>query len=85
MPWAAPRGCGRPDTPAKRALYDNLGRKESLTLDLHSAVCDSRQDDWRSNMFKVKKVRYAIKEALGSDDDDEIDEGLELVKAQYEY
>jgi hypothetical protein len=29
-----------------------------------SAVRSSRQDDWRSNVFKVKKVKLAIKAAL---------------------
>ncbi|MFH1810006.1 MAG: restriction endonuclease subunit R, partial [Pseudomonadota bacterium] len=72
------------DTPAKRALYDNLGRKESLALAVHSAVCESRQDDWRSNHFKVKKVRLAMKKILG-DEDDLTDKMLELVKAQNEY
>ena len=50
---------------------------------------DSRQDDWRDNAVKVKKVRIAIKAVLarrGIDDsaraDDQI---LELVKNQNEY
>src|SRR5881296_2386525 len=37
------------DTPAKRALYDNLGKNETLALELHRAIRASRQDDWRSN------------------------------------
>jgi len=52
------------NTPAKRALYDNLGKKEVLALAVDSAVRSSRQDDWRSNQFKVKKVKLAIKTAL---------------------
>jgi len=51
-------------TPAKRALYDNLGKDEVLALEVDRAVQASRQDDWRSNPFKVKMVRLAIKEAL---------------------
>jgi hypothetical protein len=31
---------------------------------MDEAVRSSRQDDWRSNPFKVKKVRNAIKAAL---------------------
>jgi type I restriction enzyme R subunit len=52
------------NTPAKRALYDNLGKDETLALDVDSAVRASRQDDWRSNPIKIKKVRLAIKDAL---------------------
>jgi type I restriction enzyme R subunit len=52
------------DTPARRALYDNLEQNEALALAVDSAVRTSRQDDWRSNSFKVKKVKLAIKNAL---------------------
>jgi type I restriction enzyme R subunit len=52
------------NTPAKRALYDNLGKDEVLALEVDSAVRASRQDDWRSNPIKIKKVRLAIKAAL---------------------
>lgn len=48
------------DTPAKRALYDNLGQNEALAVAVDAAVRASRQDDWRSNAFKVKKVTLAI-------------------------
>ncbi len=52
------------NTPAKRALYDNLGKNHILALAVDEAVRTARQDDWRSNPFKVKKVRNAIKTAL---------------------
>jgi len=47
-------------------LYDNLGKDESLALAIDRAVRASRQDDWRSNAFKVKRVRNAIKAELES-------------------
>jgi len=50
--------------PGKRALYDNLGGDEKLALDVDAAVRTSRQDDWRGNSFKVKKVRNAIWDVL---------------------
>ncbi len=52
------------DTPAKRALFDNLGRDEALALAIDRAVQSSRQDEWRGNPFKIKKVKLAIKSAL---------------------
>lgn len=52
------------NTPAKRALYDNLSQNESLAIEIDCAVRASRQDDWRNNPMKVKKVRLAIKAVL---------------------
>ena len=54
----------RINTLAKRALYDNLGRSERHAVLVHDAVLAARQDDWRNNPFKVKKVRNAISGAL---------------------
>jgi type I restriction enzyme R subunit len=54
------------NTPGKRALYDNLENDEALALAVHDAVRSSRQDDWRSNPFKVKKVKNAIWATLES-------------------
>jgi type I restriction enzyme R subunit len=53
-------------TPGKRALYDNLDKNEALALAVDAAVQASRQDDWRSNLFKIKKMRNAIRAALES-------------------
>ena len=52
------------NTPAKRALYDNLRKNEALAIAVDSAVRASRQDDWRGNPIKIKKVRLAIKDVL---------------------
>jgi len=52
------------NTPAKRALYNNLGRNEALALEVDRAVRTSRQDDWRGNSMKIKKVKLAIKAVL---------------------
>ncbi len=52
------------NTPGKRALFDNLESNETLAIAVDSAVRTSRQDEWRGNAFKVKKVRNAIRAAL---------------------
>ena len=49
------------NTSAKRALYDNLRMNEAMALAIDAAVLNSRQDDWRNNPFKVRKIRLAIK------------------------
>ena len=72
------------NTPAKRALYDNLGKDEALALAVDGAVRASRQDDWRENFFKVRKVKFAIKDVL-KDDGTLTEQVLELVKNQHEY
>jgi type I restriction enzyme R subunit len=62
-----PSGAAYPpslNTVAKRAVFDNLGRDEALALAVDQAVRTSRQDDWRGNSFKIKKVRLAIKAVL---------------------
>jgi type I restriction enzyme, R subunit len=48
------------NTAARRALYDNLGRDEMLASTMDRAVIESKQDDWRNNPFKIKKVKNAI-------------------------
>jgi len=72
------------NTSGKRALFDNLGKDEALALTVDEAVKTSRQDDWRSNPFKVKKVKNAIKAVL-NDDEETAARILELVKNQHEY
>jgi type I restriction enzyme R subunit len=52
------------DTPAKRALYNNLGKDPSLALVIDEALRTSRQDGWRANPMKLKRVRSAILAAI---------------------
>ncbi|MNF82464.1 hypothetical protein D3C84_647700 [compost metagenome] len=85
---------------ARKALYDNLGQNAGLALAVDAAVLDSRQDDWRGNAMKIKRVRLAIKNVLdqwGKDsaetlgdyiagqDNEWLEALLELVKHQHEY
>ncbi len=72
------------NTPARRALYDNLGKDEALALGVDRAVRESRQDEWRNNTFKVKRVRIALKAVFGGDEA-LTERILELVKNQNEY
>ncbi|MBU4371564.1 MAG: hypothetical protein L6300_14175, partial [Syntrophaceae bacterium] len=68
----------------RRALFDNLDKNESLALAVDHAIHENRQDDWRGNSFKVKKVKLAIKPLL-QDDDERTERILELAKNQHEY
>ncbi|MDG4549678.1 MAG: HsdR family type I site-specific deoxyribonuclease [Candidatus Contendobacter sp.] len=49
------------NTPARRALYNNLSRDETLALAVDRAVHDHRMDGWRGHPMKTKKIRLAIK------------------------
>jgi type I restriction enzyme R subunit len=72
------------ETSAKRALFDNLNRDENLALAVDEAVRSNRQDDWRGNAVKIKKIRIAVKNVL-SEDETLTDRVMELVKYQNEY
>jgi type I restriction enzyme, R subunit len=48
------------NTAGKRALYNNLGNDATLTLAVDASVQNSRQDGWRTNAMKTRRVRTAI-------------------------
>ena len=72
------------NTPARKALYDNLDKDELLAVAVDNAVKENMQDGWRDNTIKVKKVKNAIKAALDQQET-RADEILELVKKQHDY
>ncbi len=71
------------NTNAKRALYDNLDKNEHLATAVHEAVIAAKEDEFRANPIKLKKVRYAIRRVLN--DDLQTDLILDIVKNQTEY
>ena len=72
------------DTPAKRALYDNLDHNEAVALRIDTAVRYTRKDDWRGNRFKEREVLGAVREELG-EYEARAEEIFEIVKNQREY
>ncbi|MEA3309915.1 MAG: restriction endonuclease subunit R, partial [Chloroflexota bacterium] len=71
------------DTPAKRALYDNLDKDESLALALDDAIRQTKKDGWRGNRIKEREIKYAIHQQVG--DEAEVERIFELVSSQREY
>lgn len=69
---------------AKQALFDNLGSDEVMAVSVDAVIKVTKEDGWKGNMMKERKLRIAIKQALGSKDG-MIDEIMELVKHQDEY
>jgi type I restriction enzyme R subunit len=70
------------DTPAKRALFDNL-QDENLAVAVDAAIRQHKPDDFRGYPIKERVVRRAIAQVLKNDA--RLDEIFELVKAQSEY
>ena len=75
------------DTSVKRNLYDNLGRNETLTIDMDQKIRLTKRDGWRDHKIKLKEVKYAIQEILDKHEVSEPDAEslLNLVKNQKEY
>lgn len=71
------------DTPAKRALFDNLSGDEVLATAIDDDVRRSKKADWRGNMFKEREVRRAIGRHIS--DPALVDRIFNLVHKQHEY
>lgn len=70
-------------TPARQALYDNLGRDEALALAVDEAIRSSRQDGWRDNAMKTKRVRNAIRGVLETPQSVPVADSLNHTQATY--
>jgi type I restriction enzyme R subunit len=68
---------------ALRAFYDNCGEDEVLAIAIDRAVCQNKQDGFRGNPFKVKRIKKALESIFN--DRDEIERVYNLVEAQKEY
>jgi len=65
MPGGPPGGYpAAVKTAAQRALFNNLGKDEALAMKVDAAIQTNRQDGWRDNALKTRKVRQAIRLAL---------------------
>lgn len=75
------------DTPAKRALYDNLGGDLELALRVDAAVRRVKKDNWRGHTIKEREVLSAIHQTLGAPAADvaRAEQLLEIVREQDEY
>jgi type I restriction enzyme R subunit len=68
---------------ALRAFYDNCGEDEALAVALDKAVRESKQDGFRYNMFKERKIKQAL--FLILKDHDEVERVYNIVVEQEEY
>lgn len=72
-------------TAAQRAIYDNFGQDETRAIQLDAAIRTARQDNWKGNRMKERKVRVALSKMLPDATDDEIGDLLNLALQQEEY
>ncbi|MCA9802560.1 MAG: type I restriction endonuclease subunit R [Cyanobacteria bacterium HKST-UBA02] len=71
------------NSPAKRAIYDNLDQDLDLTILVDHAITSTKKDDWRGSMVKEREVKYAIRKVLK--DETKVETIFELAKKQHEY
>jgi type I restriction enzyme R subunit len=71
------------DTPAKRALFNNLNQKEELALRIDETVKKARPDDWRGVQTKERAIKGALYRVL--QDSAEVERIFLIIKAQKEY
>ncbi|SEN85077.1 type I site-specific deoxyribonuclease, HsdR family [Roseovarius tolerans] len=71
------------NSPAKRALYDNLSEDENLAVAVDAAIRATKKDAWRDNQVKKKEVRNAIKKHIA--DPTLLDVIFDLARNQHEY
>ena len=72
------------DTTAKRAIFDNFGNDEILTVKIDAAIRNTKKADWHGDRFKEREIANAIRGEVAGHDINII-EIMELVKAQKEY
>ena len=71
------------DTPAKSALFNNLGENADLAMEVYAAVMDVRPDDWRGNTPRENVIKSALFNVLK--DASEVERIFPIVKAQSEF
>ncbi|MFT9496785.1 type I restriction endonuclease subunit R [Anaerosolibacter sp.] len=71
------------NTPAKRALYNNLGKDIKLATEVHEAVMNYRPDGWRGNDAKENSIKAALFEILKTRG--EVERIFAIIKEQGEY
>lgn len=74
---------GTLNTPAKRVLYNNLGKDEGLALAVHEAVSTYSLDGWRGNDTKERIIKGKLYEVLH--DVNEVERIFPILKEQREY
>jgi type I restriction enzyme R subunit len=74
------------ETPAQRALFDNLEGDDALALEVDLAIRGTRKDSWRGSKTKERQLRNAIRHVVEDVEPAvDLDALFELVRHQDEY
>lgn len=74
------------NTPALRALYDNLPeRLRAKAQELHQTILAERQDSWRVHPLRERALKNVVKSVLKDITSDELENIFEVIKNQDEY
>ncbi|MCL1969437.1 MAG: HsdR family type I site-specific deoxyribonuclease [Bacteroidetes bacterium] len=68
---------------AKRAFYTQFSENAELANELYNAVMNSKQDDFRGNIVKIRRIKKALYTVLNNDS--EVEKVYELVNVQKEF
>lgn len=71
------------NTPARRALYDNLDGDEELAVKIDTEIKSTKPDNWRATKIKKRVVENAIKKYIY--DEEKATEILRIAESQAEY
>lgn len=71
------------NTPALRALYNNLDKDETKAILCDQAIRASRKDDWKGNLQKELEVKAALYTVLN--DVQEVERIFPIIKEQSDY
>ena len=71
------------NTPGKKALWNNLGQDEELTLKIDAAVRSVRPDGWRGVIPREQIIKQALYAILNNEA--EVERIFSVLKAQREY
>jgi type I restriction enzyme R subunit len=71
------------NTPAKRALYNNLNQNEELALTIDATIRRTRPDGWRGIQAREQVIKAALFDVLR--DVGEVERIFPIIKAQSEY
>ncbi|WP_135076430.1 type I restriction endonuclease subunit R [Terasakiella sp. SH-1] len=72
------------NSPAKRALFDNLGSDEETAIRVDQAIVLTKKANWRGHSMKERELFLAIKSVV-ADKGFDPEEIFEIVKNQSEY
>ena len=70
-------------TPALIALYNNLGKDETLAIQVHETILRVKPDGWKGEEPKENVVKAALLRILK--DENEVERVFEIIKKQAEY